>query len=377
MAKDEIQPLLNVVNATEQRGDSRWTKCRIYVVLLFTAFNNIGIHFYYYPRNEWLQGKIQREYFPNQTFSLNKVCGEVNKSDPNYDKHAKVQQVTANWQMYLTMGSKGMCVFTSFIYAAYTDSYGRRFLFILSSFSMFLLSSLIAAVIYFDAHPIYIVATETLYGLFGTHYGFEAASFMYLADLTHPGTQRSMSMFLLAASKTMGEAIGAFAVGYYIKGIGFFYPVLTSASLQLILFILVILTIRESHKKERRLPRPPVLELIKRPFAFYTSSDFKHSRCLFLLLLFAFAFADMTVTHRKSIETLYQLGLPFCWNPVKIALFATAGCLGQNVIGLGFLRLVQRCFTDIKISLIAALTNAGSFVIEGLASTSLVLYLCK
>ena len=179
MVKDETQPLLDDVSATEQRDDSWWTKYRIYVVLLFTAFNYIGIYFYYYPRNEWLQGKIQREYFPNQTFSLNKVCGEVNKPDSNYDKHAKVQHVAANWQMYLTMGGKGMCVFTPFIYAAYTDSYGRRFLFILSSFSMFLLSSLIAAVIYFDAHPIYIVAAETLYGLFGTHYGFEAASFMY------------------------------------------------------------------------------------------------------------------------------------------------------------------------------------------------------
>ena len=377
MTTDENKPLLDVLKHPEQCASSTWTKCRISVVLIFTVLNYIGIYFYYYPRNEWLQNKIQREIFPNQTLSLDKVCGVVNQSDPNYDKHAKVQQVAARWQMYLTIGSKGICVFSTFIYTAYTDCFGRRFLFILSSFSMFVLSSLIAAIIYFDAHLIYIVGAETLYGLFGSHYGFEAASFIYIADLTSPGTQRSISMFLLAASKTLGEAIGAFTVGFYIQSTEYFYPVLTSASLLLFLFILVSFAIPESLKKDRRIPRPSVLELLKRPFAFYTSSDFKHSRCSFLLLLFAFAFADMTVTHRKSMETLYQLGLPFCWNPVKIGLFATAVCLGQNVLGFGFLKLVQQWLSDVSISLLGALTNAGSFIIEGLASTSLVLYLCK
>ena len=377
MATAETKPLIDVLKDTEQCANSTWTKCRISVILIFTALNYIGINFYSYPRNEWLQNKIQGELFPNQTISLDKVCGEVNKSDPNYDKHAKVQQIAARWQMYQIIGGKSVCVFSTFIYTAYTDCFGRRFLFILSSFSMFVHSSSIAAIIYFDAHPVYLVAAETLYGLLGYSYSFEAAAYSYIADLTSPGTQRSISMFLLASSHTFGEAIGAFAVGFYIKSLRYFYPVLTSASMLLVLLILVIFTIPESLSKEKRVSRPSVLGIIKIPFTFYTSNDFKHFRCSFLLLLFAFAFADMTVAHRKTMETLYQLGLPFCWNPVKIGLFARAVCLGQNVLGFGFLKLAQQWLSDVKISLFGALTNAGSFIIEGMASTSLVLYLCK
>ena len=377
MTTDEREPLIDISKHGEKSQDSTRTKCRISIVLIFTVLNYIGVYFYYYPRNEWLQNKVQRDIFSDQTVSIDKVCGEVNQSAPNYHKHAKVQQIAARWQIYLTIGSKCVCLFSTFIYTAYTDCFGRRFLFIVSSFSMFVNSSLIAAIIYFDAHLIYLVVVEIVYGLMGSHYGFEAAAYSYIADLTIPGAQRSTSMFLLAASATLGEAIGAFTVGFYTQSLGYFYPALTSGSLQLFLLFLVILTIPESLIKERRISRPSIFHVLKRPFAFYTSRDFKNFRCAFLLLLVAFAFADMTVTHRKTTETLYQLGLPFCWNPVKIGLFATAVCLGENVLGFGFIRMAQKCLSDVTISLLSSLTNAGSLVIEGLASTSLVLYLCK
>lgn len=373
--KNERQPLVAVLKTTNTNSFN--SKFRIIIVLNISLLSYFGIYYAVYPRNEWLQNKIQRETFPNQTVSVNKVCGEINQSDPNYDKHDTVQKITAKWNMYATMVNKGATVLTAFVYTAYTDCYGRRFLFILSAMSLFIQSGSIATIIYFDAHPVYLVIAESIYGLTGSSYGFLAAMYAYMADLTAAGKERSTALFLSSASTYMGGAIGTFSVGFYIQRYGYFYPALTAASFQLALLLLSIFIIPESHSAERRIASPPFFSVIKRPFVFYASADFKRVRCGFLLLLIAFAFVDMTITHRKTLETLYQLALPFCWKPTQIALFATAVSVGENIFGLGSMKLLQRCVKDINIALISAVTNAGSLVVEGLAKTSLTMFLGK
>lgn len=373
MGPDERNPLLNDVKQTL----STRKVVKLCIVLSMLALNIFGSEFYVYSRNEWLWNKEQRDFFPNESVSVGKSCGEVNHSDPNYDKHAKVQDATARWHMYMSVGSKSISLFTTFIYTAYTDYYGRRFLFILTSFGMFINNASTALVIHFDANPVYLVVAEILYGLSGTMFGFHAAAYSLIADVTSPGAQRSTGIFLVATSIVLGKALGTLTAGFYIEYSGYFYPALTSAALLLLLFILSVSVIPETLSEEGRIIRPSFIFIIKRPFAFYTSSGFRQVRCSFLLLLFAFALMDMTSSHRRQFETLYQLGRPFCWKPTQIAVFATAVSLGENVIGVGFIKLLHRYVTDVTISLLGTVTNAVSLTVESLATNSLLMYICK
>lgn len=343
----EEQPFAIILKRIIINKESLISKLKIAVVLMIALLTYFAIYYITYPRNEWLQNKIQRELFPNQTVSVNKVCGEINQSEPNYSKHASVQKITARWNMYSSMASKTATIFSAFIYTAYTDCYGRRFLFILSAVSMSIENGFSAAVIYFDSHPMYLVVTDALYGLTGSCYGFLAAIYAYMADLTISGKERSTALFLSTAATSVGAAIGIFTVGFYIESSGYFYPALVSAVIQIVVLLLSIFIIPESLTAERRITRPPFSSVIKRPFVFYISKDFKDVRCCFILLLFSFAFADMTVTHRKSMETLYQLGLPFCWRPTQIAIFATAISVGENMFGLAAMKIMQRCMKDV------------------------------
>ena len=350
-------------------------KIQILVILLITLVTYFGIDTLTYSRNEWLQSKVHSDMFTNQNLTVSKICGKLNHSEPNYKKLARVQEVTAKWQMYNTIASKGVIIFTAFIYTAYTDCFGRRFLFILSSFSLFIHHFLTSLIIYFDADPLYLVGTEFLYGLTGSSYAFTAAYYSYIADLTKAGKERSMALFLAEAAYSIGGTIGTFSVGFYIKSTNFFFPSLTAACVQLTILLVCIFTIKESLPPGVRISPPPFCRVIKRSTAFFTSSEFKDRRYKFIMLLFAFAFADMTVTHRKSMESLYQLGMPFCWNSSQIAIFATARSLGENIIGLGSMKLLQKCVTDVSISLLGAVTEAASLVIEGLATNSTAMYL--
>ena len=60
-------------------------------------------------------------------------------------------------------------MFTVFKRTAYTDTFGRRILFILTSFSLFLLKSSIKVILHFDAYPINLVGAELLSEIFGAN----------------------------------------------------------------------------------------------------------------------------------------------------------------------------------------------------------------
>ena len=149
----------------------------------------------------------------------------------------------------------------------------------------------------------------------------------------------------------------------------------TAAGIQFLVFLVTILFLSESLDKKKRLEPPPFTTTIRRPFLFYTSRDFKGYRGLFIFLICAFIIADMTEVHRRSMETIYQLGIPFCWTPAKIGIYTTVFSFGENVFGLTALKLFQKCISDVSIAMLSLLGNAASFIIEALATTDIMLYL--
>lgn len=153
------------------------------------------------------------------------------------------------------------------------------------------------------------------------------------------------------------------------------YPSFCAAGIALLSLLVAIFCVPESLGQKDKIARPRLKESITRPFAFYVSNNFKGFRLLYIMLIFGFVFADLTSVNRKSIEALYQLGMPFCWPPSKIGLFATLNATSANVLGLAILKAFQTCLSNVTIALISLATTAGSFVIEAIASTDIMLYL--
>ncbi|KAH3862283.1 hypothetical protein DPMN_025249 [Dreissena polymorpha] len=113
---------------------------------------------------------------------------------------------------------------------------------------------------------------------------------------------------------------------------------------------------------------------IKRVTSFYVSKEMKGQRARYILLTLSFSFATLTSLNRSDIETLYFLGQPFCWGPSKIGLFMTACSAAQSIVGLGSLRLLQVCLSNPVIAIISTVSLTISYIIEGLAESTLVIY---
>ena len=375
--EDPLSPTMAYKN-TGQQVQSRWLPYRILCILFVTGCSYFSIWMSGYACTEWMQDKAKRQVFPNGSNLLNlSKCGAVNKSDPVFKDHQRVQQITAKWQMYNTMAVKGVSLFTTVVFAVYTDVFGRRFMFILSTFSVFTNFVLIALVMYFDMGFEYLVGANAIYGVSGTSYGLLSVSYSAIADMTPDKQERSFGIFLLDISVGISGTLGTLAVGYYIHQYGFVYPAFTATGIQALVIFVTIFFIKESLHVKDRIKAPPIKQIFLKPFVFYSSSDFKGSRSLFVTLLFAFVFTDMTGVHRKTMETLYQLAEPFCWSSSRIGVYSTIFAFCENVFGVASFKLLQKKMSDISIAMVSEITNASSFIVEGLATKSLTLYLGK
>lgn len=80
---------------------------------------------------------------------------------------------------------------------------------------------------------------------------------------------------------------------------------------------------------------------------------------------------------RTSVETLYELNKPFCWNSVLLGWFMGLRIISSYVIGLVLIRVLQCCVSVEFIALIGALSHMGAFILEAFAEESYELFLGK
>ena len=343
----------------------KWPITAVFLVY-FAGWMNV------YSVNDWVQHRVKMMMYPNESLRSYGACS--NHTDPDYDKLARVQRETSRWLMYSTLALKTASPIISFVCTILTDTYGRKFLFIYAYFGQVLYYLLAALIILFNMDFIYLVIANIIYGLTGV--GLLSVTYSHIADVTHAGNDRALATMLVSIAIYVPGSIGSLTTGLFIEKSGFALPAFTAAGISLISFLIACCFIQEtltkSAKGEKTCPR---LTSVLDPFSFYFSKKFKGSRRFYILLLFGFVFADMSTEHRKTMENLYLLGMPFCWKPFKIGLFAAAISTSSNFIGLAILKAMQRKFLNPTIALLSSSVTLLSFVMEAVARTDIVLYL--
>lgn len=328
-----------------------------------------------FVQNEWTQDTNKRVYFQNTTVNISE-CNDQNKSDPIYQEYEKVQQVSAKWLTFYCLAELVPTTVLQLILPSYTDSYGRKFLLILSTLGQFLKATGITLTVYFEASFLFLVASNLSNGLLGSVFATFSATFSLVADFTVSEDWRTFGIVIIEAIILFGNISASFLSGFFIETIklGYLYTSVIGASITgLGLFLMII--IPESLPKNQRIKPKPVLGTIKRMTDFYISKEFKGQRTLYILLLLSFSFAILTAVNRNNMETLYLLGKPFCWDPSKIGIFIMVRTAAQGVIGLGSLKLLQYIMSNPVIGIMSTLSNTVSYTIEVFSRTTLMIYM--
>ena len=358
-------------NSSSETKKPTWHQRIIYLSIFFMAF---GMSLCSYVLYEWTHHKTKKGLFPNTTFDLNTTCGSTDETNPNYKKNQLVQQQSASWAVKYSLAEYIPMLFMQLMLLSYSDMIGRKPLLFVTFLSIILKSGTLTVIIGTHASLWYIVGVNVFEGLMGGSFGLFVTVYSYIADITGK-KQRSVEIVILDATALVAVICGAMTSGYAVQSaMGYFYTSMLSTGL-LTLGFLILFILPESLPRDKRAKSgPKMLTMVKRMASFYVSREFSGKRLSYILLLLAYLFLSLSGMNRSTLETIYLLGPPFCWEPKNIGHFMLLRNSAQGIIGLGSVKLLKMWFTENSIGIMSMMSCTGSLVLEAVARTTLVMF---
>lgn len=349
-----------------------------YGFLLPTLFLAIfGVQLTLFVLNEWTQSKLKEKYLNTTNFTdETNHCKSENKSDPTYKQFQKVQREASNWMTGYTMVESIPTFFALLVLPAYTDTYGRKFLFYLTLTGQCVKALVITFTVYYNAAFYYIFCGSVVSGITGGLFATFTIASSLVADITSSGDQRTIGLVISESTIFVSTILASFVSGYLIDNdkLGFLYTSVIGTCAVGLAFLFVFL-IPESLPKERRIPRQPVKGMILRMTQFYISTEFKDRRKSYIILLCSSSLGMYCFIYRNNLETLYFLGKPFCWNATSVGIFIMVRSAAQGFLGLGSLKLLQRFLANSSIAILSVISVALSYMVEAFISSKGLIYL--
>ncbi|KAL3872670.1 hypothetical protein ACJMK2_035882 [Sinanodonta woodiana] len=321
---------------------------------------------------QFIFDKIKRTDYPNVTIQNDMTNCNVNKSSETYKVRKELEQKSAQWQMYISLAGSIIAVFSNLVLGSYTDRFGRKFLFYIGTFGSLLRTCLVAAAMYWDLNRLFYIIPFTVEGFSGTQSTILQVTFIYVADLTKRGKQRSFGIVLMELSFGLAGASSGFGSGYAIKWAGFFGASAIAAGFYLMSLLLVFILPETFVNKRTYTPK---LQNLKDAIGFYSDQANSGKRWIYIVTLLIYTLCALSFIGSAAIEPLYQLSTPFCWTPLKIGWFSALRIGCQQVVGMLFVKPLQMRLSDKTIAVISAAFSAATYTLEGVASNDVMLYL--
>ena len=359
-----------IKNQTENFSWRKWLVgpyCFLYMSAYITS---------YYTFAEYVYAKIQGDLFPDISyFSSNGSCN-VDTNSTQYKDQLVVQEHSSKWNTYYSIASGIPAIFSNVILGSSTDKFGRKFLFFLPCVGT-LVRMLVSVVgIYTNFDLAFHIIGYVIEGLTGQMFTMLIVCFTYVADITPAGGKmRSFGITMIELSIGIAITILSFTTGYFIQDYGFFYPMLSAGIMMAASFVAAFFIPETFPPAKRDHSKPKITEKLSTAFGLFFGAANTGYRWMYNVIVIAFTMTMLGVFGRSSVLPLYLLDEPFCWTSEKIGYFASFRSIVQQFIGIGMVKGLQSVLPDVSIALIGCVSFFGGNVVEGLASTDVMLYI--
>lgn len=340
--------------------------------LFVTAYNLTFASF-----GQYVYIKLQNENFPGIHVNKTTAFCEVNTSSVNFKIQEDVQQKAATWGIYLYLSGGLTSIIANFIMGAYTDRFGRKFLFILPCIGTMLRTAMAIVGIYYNLPLYYYIAGYFLEGCTGQIFNIFQIVYLYAADITETGKARSIGIVIVELAFGLGTVAPTLAVGFILEATdSFLMPFYISLGiLGLTLFLMFLLP--ETYPKEIRSQRKYIsrFENLRDSFDLYFSKKNSGRRWMYIVSILVFSLSVYNLFGRTAMEGLFLLNYPLCWSPTKIGIFGALRMGFQQILGMAMVKVFHLCMNDEMIAVIGCISYSASFVIEAFATNDLMMYL--
>ncbi|XP_070173154.1 proton-coupled folate transporter-like [Littorina saxatilis] len=297
---------------------------------------------------------------------------------------------------------------------------------------MLMLACVTTAVAFFDLDLNWLFVGFVLNAFIGGTFTITLAVNSYTADNTPASRARTLAIGLAGAAAAVAMVAGSLGGGYFIQLVGFSYPFLTVSGLVLLTLIITAVCIEETNPEvlgpgsDRQWPTP--WQAVKSVFGFYFSKsvsaepgltsetttsavsvhESRHQRDIhdimnnqsrlagsdesiepavegqwnptdrrpeYILGIVVFFFSVLPELGLGTIDMLYVMNAPFCWEAKKIGTYNTVRGLLQKFVSLAALRGLSAVVREEWVGVLGFLSMACGFVIMGLADRDWMMYL--
>ncbi|XP_069118622.1 lysosomal proton-coupled steroid conjugate and bile acid symporter SLC46A3-like [Argopecten irradians] len=343
----------------------------LYMFSFVTAFVNVSQYEYY------AIGQSIYSNWSKSSMSPSSQC-QANESRLNTEQ-THVQEATAQLNIYLSLAGGIPAIFANLVFGTISDKFGRKFMFIMPTVGSFFRCIIVLIMMYLEIDVHYLLIASIIEGSFGYFLGMLQASYVYMADNTTADDRRSFAMTLVEVSLGLGSFLGYLLSGYFIKSVGFLWTMLFSTGLLVFCLVMIIFILPESVPSSRITAAnrscSNIVKYVGNALSFYFKRAPGRTRWKYIFCVLVFFLTTLVLLGRPSVETLLQLGSPFCWDPLDIGYYGTIRSGVQQVICLLVIKLLQYCMRDEAIAILGSLSATASLVMEGFITTDASFYI--
>ena len=333
-----------------------------------------------YVTGEYTYVYFLEEKYPGAPHSLSgslATCA-INKSSIEYKVQTEIQKISAEWGIYTNLAFIIPSLLLNINLATYSDVHGRKLFFIVPLVGTVLKNIMCGVGMYYNINARLMLIFYMIEACTGTWVATLCMSFCFIADTTKPGKRRSIVIAVVEGGIGFGSLIAQFISGYTITGTnGFFYPQIIAAALALIPLVIVLLFIEETLPESKKRTHVSIIQNMKRVLECYKPNFSQYGkRWMFVVLLLMFIMSVSANLSRGNVEYLYQIASPFCWDSVTIGVYGAIRTSFWNIGSILMIAVFQLFTSDAVIALLGCVTTIANLIVEGLAQTDTMLYIC-
>ena len=313
-----------------------WRHWTITVIVTLYFFGNLASSF---ALIEFTKEYVKEEEYRMANLSLSNTSSPCDSDVPKIvtDTEERVTSRASEWSMYYSLASGIPAIISSFVFGAYTDTFGRKFLLTICLSGTFLRLLISGIVIYFDAHLIYLLIANFVEGCSGIHASCIIVSLAYAADITSPGDARMTSMILVEFVIGISLTIGSFCSGYMVDALGYDTSIFINAGFIALAILLTFTILPETLRPEFRQKDRSFANVLKTVVRFFVekggTEDGFSNRWKYQIVIVCLCLTNISFLGQMSVQTLYVLAEPFCLSPTEVGVYSSVRSLSMMFIG--------------------------------------------
>ncbi|GFO04026.1 solute carrier family 46 member 3-like [Plakobranchus ocellatus] len=363
-AETEDSPIMDSgergqVKDNDKENDRR-KRSNMLRMITICGISMLGYSIYGAAYNQWIYVRFAKDalgtnFSQVDHLSARDPCFRGNKSESPYKSDLlQAQAKAARFGVWTMLCALIPSLFTNILLGVFSDQIGRRLIFIAPMAGNLIRSAITCAVALWDLNVYYILIGSFIIGLSGDFAAFFMAMFVYTADNTSKGKNRSLLMVFAQAMNSTCYFLTLLASGYYIEAEGYIWPMVTGLGALFLSFVLCLFFIRETLDKSQ-VQRRGILLGIKSIFGFYFEEPenplFRKSDFIVLgLVIFVYGSSA-----GSTITTIFLMSEPFCWGSARLGNINSSFGLANALLSTGLMKLLHMIMGDEHIALLSLL----------------------